>query len=100
MALHILTQAELQQVSGAAYTFPTFGFANGGPTGMASYDTPFGTFSGNGYANPTDGGQRTVSYTGIFGTFGNTAGFGPNGPVFSNVFQPSGSTGFCSACGF
>lgn len=80
MSIQILTQIELTQIAGAAFGF---GFANGGPTGTGSQTTPMGTFSGNGFANPTDGGQRTVGYSGPFGTFGNTAGFGPNGPVFS-----------------
>ena len=87
MAIQTLTHIEFAQISGAAFNF---GFANGGPAGSGSYESPWGTFSGNGFANPIDGGSRTVGYTGPFGTFGNTAGMSPTtGPVFSNVFQPA-----------
>jgi hypothetical protein len=85
MAIQTLKQIEIAQISGAAFSFPIiniFPTANGfGGTGL--FNSPIGTFSGFGSADPTNGGSRTVSYNGIFGSYSNTAGFGPNGPSFS-----------------
>lgn len=87
MTIQRLSSIEIAQVSGAAFNF---GMNNGGPTGTGSMDTPMGTFSGNGFANPMDGGSRTVGYDGVFGQFGNTAGMSPTtGPSFSNIFAPA-----------
>lgn len=87
MSIQQLSSTELAAVSGAAFNF---GWANGGPTGTGSYTTPWGTFSGDGFANPMDGGARSVSYSGVFGDFGNLAGFSPtSGPMFGYTFAPA-----------
>jgi len=82
MAIQTLNTLETALVSGAAFGF---GWNNGGPTGAGSY----GPFSGSGFANPTDGGSRTVAYDGVFGSGSNTAGMTPTGPVFGFGFTPA-----------
>jgi hypothetical protein len=84
--MQTLNTFETSQVAGAS----GFNIATTA-TGISmsgSIDTPIGTFSTDGTVG-SDGIHRTVNYSGVFGSFSNTAGIGSTGLVFDTMFTPA-----------